>query len=218
MGWAAAAQGAIGIGSALLGKNQADKATDAQVNSAQQGLDLQKQMWQQSQANQQPYMGYGQGAGGLGGLSALMGGDYSGFMNSPDFKARVDFANDQYNNGAAAKFNLFSGGAQNDRDELNQKLAAQGLGDYRNALMWGANLGQSAASNQAQSSQNYANQASGLYGLQGNAQATGYGNTAGLGMGLGGMLGNMVGGSAYGANRSNGGWGNPQVDYSNWDF
>ena len=35
------------------------------------------------QANQQPYMQAGTQA--LGGLSQLANGDYSGFMNSPDY-------------------------------------------------------------------------------------------------------------------------------------
>lgn len=202
MGWATAIQGAIGLGTAFLGKKQSDKATNAQVNANQQALALQQQMWQQQQQNLAPFMQYGQGAGGLGGLASLMGGDYSGFMNSPDFKARVQFANEKFNDASAARFRLFSGGAQNDRDELNQNLAAQGLGDYRNALMWGANLGQNAAAGVGQAGQNYANAAGNLYGNIGNAQATGYGNTAGFYTGLGGLLGNLAGGmgssSSYG--------------------
>lgn len=197
MGWATAIQGGLQLGGALLGQHAANKASSAEQEAANKALELQQQMWQQQQANLQPFMGYGAGAGGLGGLSQLMGGDYSGFMNSPDFKARVQFANDQFNNGAAAKYRLFSGGAQNDRDELNQNLAAQGLGDYRNALMWGANLGQNAAAGVGQAGQNYANQAGNLYGQIGNAQASGALTNANIwGQTLGGLAG--LAGSAFG--------------------
>jgi hypothetical protein len=140
-GYAIAAAGTIAAGY-LQGDASKDAAKDANKGQ-QEGIDWLKQVYGDSQGNFNPYIDYGKGS--LGGLSKLMGGDYSGFMNSPDFKARVGFANDQFNNGAAAHYRLFSGGAQNDRDELNQNLAAQGLNDYRNFLMNGAQMGQNAS-------------------------------------------------------------------------
>jgi hypothetical protein len=140
-----------------------------------------------------------------------MAGDYSGFMNSPDFKARVGFANDQFNNGAAAHYRLFSGGAQNDRDELNQNLAAQGLGDYRNALMWGANLGQNAAAGVGQAGQHSADAVGGY--LQNQGQTSAYNalnqgqNNANTISGLGSLLGSYLGRSSYGNNNQWGGSG-----------
>jgi hypothetical protein len=151
-----------------MSSNASKKASGAAMSAEDKKLALQQQMWEQQQHNIQPFLDYG--GNSLGGLGKLMGGDYSGFLNSPEFKARVGFANDQFNNGAAAKFRLFSGGAQNDRDELNQNLAAQGLGDYRNFLQWGANLGQNAAAGYGQAAQNYANQAGNAYGAIGAAQ------------------------------------------------
>lgn len=207
MSWGYVAVAAATVIGGAMSSNAAKKASKAQQGSAQDQLDFQKWIYEQNRGNQQPFMDYGQGAGGLGGLSALMGGDYSGFMNSPDFKARVQLSNDQFNNGAAAKYRLFSGGAQNDRDTLNQQLAAQGLGDYRNALMWGANLGQSAASGQAQSGQAAANGMASAYANMGNAQANGaigqgsaWASTlSGLGQAFSGYMGGQNAGTATSA-------------------
>lgn len=127
------------------GNSAARKAADAVKDGNNQAIGTIGDYYDKGAAGYQPYLQYGQGAGGLGGLQGLAGGDYSGFMNSPDFKARTMFANQQFNDGAAAKYRLFSGGAQNDRDELNQNLAAQGLGDYRQFLQWGAGMGQQSA-------------------------------------------------------------------------
>lgn len=190
MGWAAAVQGAVGIGSALLGKHASDKATSAQTNAQQQALALQQQMWQQQQANNAPFMQYGQGAGGLGGLSALAGGDYSGFMNSPDYKAAIASQMNAMDHSAAANGRLFSGGYAKDLGDAQANTAASFLNNYRGSLQWGANLGQSAANNQAQMGQNYANQAGNAYSNIGNAQASGALTNANIyGQALGGLAG-----------------------------
>jgi hypothetical protein len=215
MGWAAAIGGIATLGSALLGKKASDKATSAQVNAQQQALDLQQQMYQQQQQNLQPYMGYGQGAGGLGGLSALMGGDYSGFMNSPDYMAARDAMQYAGDHGAAARGRVFSGGFAKDMAEAQGNLASQYLGNYRNALMWGANLGQNAAAGVGQAGQQYANSASNAYGNIGNAQASGALTNANIyGQALGGLAGLLGANSNKTASSYNG----PQVDYSNWNL
>ena len=190
MGWGAALGGIATIGSALLGKSASDKATKAQTNAQQQALALQQQQWQQQQQNLQPYMGYGTGAGGLGGLSALMGGDYSGFMNSPDYLAAQKAMQYSLDHGAAARGRVFSGGFAKDAMEAQGDLASQYLGNYRNALMWCANLGQNAAAGVGQAGQNYANQAGNIYGNIGNAQASGALTNANLyGQTLSGLAG-----------------------------
>lgn len=214
MGFWSAALPIIG---GLFGKHESDKATDAQVKAQKEALALQREMWQQGRADQQPYMQFGQTQ--LGGLQSLLNGNSDGFMNSSWYKAGLKQANDEFNNGAAAKFRLFNGGTQNDRDQLNQDYAlTHGIAPYAGMLQWGANLGQNAASGVGQMGQNYANAASGLYGNIGNAQATGYGNTAGIVTGLAGLLGNQFAGkSAYGggSNASSFGLPAPVAPYAN---
>ena len=209
MGWGSA----IGVVGGLFGASQQRRAADAQAKASEAAIAEQRRQYDQMRADQSPFMQYGQGS--LGGLNSLMSGDYSGFMNSPDFKARVQLSNEQFNNGAAARYRLFSGGAQSDRDALNQNLAAQGLGDYRGFLQWGANLGQNAAAGVGQAGQASANQIGGYLQNRGDAQASAYGANAGLGYGLAGILGqqpwaqNNMFGSSYGGGYGTGSGGAP---------
>lgn len=186
------AEAAIGAGASVLGgflqNRGANQAQNSQEQAAQAAIGEQRRQYDQSRQDQTPYMQFGQGAGGLGGLQALANGDYSGLFNSPEFKARTTFANQQFNDGAAAKFRLFSGGAQNDRDELNQNLAATGLGQLTSHLQWGAGLGQNAASGVGNLGAMSANQIGGQYGQIGQAGQQGaYDRTNAWGGALSGL-------------------------------
>ena len=70
MGQIAAAQGLTGLGSALIGSNAAQNAANAQSQAAQQGIDLQRQMFNTINQQQAPYRSAGYNAlnqlGGLG--------------------------------------------------------------------------------------------------------------------------------------------------------
>jgi len=184
MGWVAPA---LGIASTLFGASQQKKAANAQVDASKQALALQQQMWQMQQQNLQPFMQYGTGAGGLGGLGALAAGDYSGFMNSPDYQVGLDAQQRNLASKQSAKLDLFGGGASVDRDRAAQEYALSKFGDYRNSLMWGANLGQNAAAGVGQAGQAYANNAGNLYGQMADARGTGYGANAGALYGLAGL-------------------------------
>lgn len=184
MGWGAAIGGLVG----LYGANQQKKAASAQQQAGKDALALQQQMWQQQQANLGPYMQYGAGAGGLGGLSSLMAGDYSGFENSPDYIYARDEMRDGIDASAANVGRLYSGGQNLDLARHLNGLASQNLGNYRSALMWGANLGQNAAAGVGQAGQQYANAAGGLMGNIADAKGTGYGANAAMASGLGGLL------------------------------
>lgn len=205
MTWGLVAVAGATLGAGYLQSKSASKAGDSQQQAAQQQLALQQQMWQQQLTNEQPFMNFGQGAGGLGGLAALMGGNYDGFMKSPDYQVGLDAYENQLANKQAAHYNLFSGGAALDRDRAAQDYALSKLGDYRNSLMWGANLGQNAATGVGQASQNYANQAGNAYGTMGQAasdtaiaQGNSWANTIGsLGNLAGQYFGKPVSTSAY---------------------
>ncbi|OGT56283.1 MAG: hypothetical protein A3E01_06955 [Gammaproteobacteria bacterium RIFCSPHIGHO2_12_FULL_63_22] len=183
---------AIGAGASLLGgylqNRAAGDAQDAQTQASEAAIAEQRRQYDQSRADQQPFVGYGTGAGGLGGLQSLMSGDYSGFENSPDYKyAREQMIYGQ-DHSASARGRLQSGGYAMDLAQGLNGLASQNLGNYRGALQWGANLGQNAAAGVGQLGANTANQISGAYGQMGQAGAQGaYDRGNAWGTGLSGL-------------------------------
>lgn len=203
MGWGAA----IGAIASLIGSGMqsraAGQAGDAQREAGQAALDWTKQVYDRSRGDFAPYMGLGQQ--GASGLAALYGGDYSGLYNSPDFKVGLQTANDQFNNGSAARFRLFSGGAQNDRDKLNQDYATMRLGDYRNGLMGLSQMGQNAAAQLGGIGTQTSQQISQNYGDIGAARA----NSAYYQGGIWGHAANQAGQafSNYWGGRNSGGTG-----------
>lgn len=74
-------------------------------------------------------------------LNQLMGGDYSGFTSGPDYQASLQEGMKALDRGAAARGALYSGGADADRIQFGSNLAAQTLGNYRNALSGLAGMG-----------------------------------------------------------------------------
>jgi hypothetical protein len=191
MGWATAISSGLQLASGLFGAHQQRKAADAGKQASQQSIAAWQGARDQAQGYQQPYREIGQA--GLSGLQGIANGQYGQAFDSPFFKARVNFANDQFNNGAAAKFRLFSGGAQNDRDALNQNLASEGIRDYTNFNMGLAGMGQQAAGASAAYGLTAANGITdGLQGIAGAAQQRA-GANAGLGYGLAGLASNAFG-------------------------
>jgi hypothetical protein len=195
MGWSTAIQ----AGTSLLGGWAGSQAADAQGDAAKEQMDWIKSVYGDAQGNFAPYLQAGQG--GLNGLSALMGGDYSGFMQSPDFLASQEagvYAND---NSAAAKGRLFSGGYGADLNKWGQDHATQYLGNYRNSLFNLAGMGQNAAGQLGgigTGTMSAMGQANGAYG---DAQANRYGSIFGGLAGLGGAVGSNWGNgsqSSYG--------------------
>jgi hypothetical protein len=167
----------------------AGKASDAQI-AAQQA------QYAQSRADQAPFMQFGQNQ--LGGLNKLAAGDYSGFENSPDYLYARDQALYGIDHSAAARGQLYSGGHSLDLAHELNGIASQNLGNYRNSLEWGANLGQNAASGVGQLGANAANQIGSSYGQLGAAQAAAAqqqgGAIGGAVTGIGGALSNYYNG------------------------
>jgi hypothetical protein len=171
MGWGSAI-GAIGsIAGGILGNNAAEDAQDAQTEAAQAAIAEQRRQYDQSRADQMPFMQYGQSQ--LGGLQALANGDYSGFQNSPDYKyAREQMIYGQ-DHSAAARGRLQSGGYALDLAKGLNGLASQNLGNYRSSLQWGAGLGQNAAAGVGNLGAQAAGNIGSAYGQIGQAGAQG---------------------------------------------
>lgn len=127
----------------ILGNRSANRARRAQEQAMGQAMGFQNQALQ----GFQPYAQAGQE--NLNRLNALMGGDYSGFMNAPDYRAAQEMGLKQLDRSAAARGALYSGGADADRIRFGSQLATQNLGNYRNALAGLAGMGQQAAGSMA---------------------------------------------------------------------
>lgn len=149
----------------------ADRAADAIEAGNQRGIGAIQGMYDQAGQNLAPYMQYGAGQGGLGGLNALMGGDYSGFRNSPDYQYAREQMVQGLDRSAASRSRLNSGGYPVELGGALNGLASQNLGQYRNALQWGAGLGQGSAMGLGQLGAQAGNSMASLYSDSGAARA-----------------------------------------------
>lgn len=168
MSWVAVGGTAIGLAGSWL---SSDKQADAAKKGGQAAQAAQDLAYNRNQANMQPYLDAGTTA--LGQLGALNSGDYSGFLNSPDYLATQQSGLQALDRSAAARGALNSGGADADRIAFGANLGAQQLGSFRSGLMGLAGLGQTAAANLSGVNSAYANNtgniAQGVAGAQGDA-------------------------------------------------
>lgn len=227
----------VGAGMAYSANRQgaaAKKAGRAQASAAQQTLDQQQALYNNSVDQATPYLEAGNNA--LTGLNALAAGDYSGFQNAPDYQFALQQGIQGVDRSAAARGALYSGGQQADLQQYAQGLASQQLGNYRNNLMGLAQMGQGQSQYLGQLGQNYGNQFANAMGLKGQANAqvasagpmtqAGYGNAlasaastymgAGGGGGGGGGFMGMFGGGGQGGSGGQGsmmGFGNNQQNF-----
>lgn len=169
--WGAAIGAGAGILGGIMGGNAASKAAKAQEQANQQAIAEQQREFNQTQQNIQPYLGAGQNAVNL--ETAYLNGDTSGFANSPDYQFAVQQGTKQLDAGAAAKGNLWGGGADADRIALGQGLATQYANNYWNKISGVANQGAQAATNLGQLGQSNANAIGGYLQNSGQAAASG---------------------------------------------
>lgn len=172
MPWGAIVAAVIGAGAAISSSNKSSKTAKGVANA---NKNEQQRQFDMIQSNNQPFMDYGYGMGGLGGLNALANLDYSGFESSPDYLYTRGEMINGLDHSAAAGGRLDSGGYPVDLATKLNGLASLNLGNYRNSLQWGANLGQNAANGVGQAGQNMANQNSLGRLTAGDAASTAYG-------------------------------------------
>ena len=176
------------VAGGLFGNHGSRKAQDAMLKGYQQGADSINGFYNDAKGYMQPYMNTGIIANN--GIQSLLGGDYSGFYNSPDFKAAMQAGGDMLDNSAASRGGLFGGGHQKDLTNYGQQLASQYLGNYRNWLGGVSGQGQSAATNLGQFGANAGRSLADIYAGMGKARATGYGERA---SNNGDILGSILG-------------------------
>ena len=165
--------------------NQQRKGAKGAANAVTQA---QQQQYEQTRQDLMPYMDFGKQA--IGGLGALNAGDYSGFLNSPDYQFALGQGIGNLDKSAASRGALFSGGHQKDLSMFNQGLAGQFLGQYRNSLFNQAQMGQNAAAQTGQFGANAANQIGGAQAGMYQQRADTNSQLAG---GLAGLFGNYMG-------------------------
>lgn len=207
MTWAAVAAAAATVVGGVMSNNANKKAAGAQAQAAQQGIGKIEGYYDESKQNLSPYMQ----TGGMAntGLQQLLGGDYSGFYNSPDFKAAMQAGGDMADNSAASRGMLFSGAHQKDLSNYGQQTAAQYLGNYRNFLGGTAGMGLGAATSLGGFGADAGRSIANLLGGAGDArasslQANGMNNANSIG-GLGSMFGSMFGNKGANGSGSTGG-------------
>lgn len=209
----------VGAGMAYSANRQgaaAKKAGRAQANAAQQTIDMQQSIYDQSRRDAMPF--YDAGVNALGQINAVNRGDYSGFENSPDYLYARGQAQQGIERGAAARGSLYSGGTNVDLANALNGIASQNLGNYRNSLMGLAQMGQNQSQYLGQLGNQWGNQFGNAMGIKGQANAqiaaagpatqAGYGNAlasaASTYLGAGGGGG---GGGGFGSWSPNSLWG-----------
>lgn len=187
----------------LIAANGAKSAAGTQSDAANQATALQREMWQQQQKNQQPWLDAGtnaltqlnQGTGPGGSLMKPFGmGDYQA---DPGYAFRLSEGLKGLDRTAAARGGLLSGATLKGAMRFNQDQASNEYGNaynryntnqsnQYNRLASMAGLGQTANTQLGQAGQNYANQAGA--GIMAAGQATAAGQ-----LGVGNTMNNALG-------------------------
>jgi hypothetical protein len=193
MSWGLVVAGVATVAGAAISADAAGDAADKANKGQDASIAEQRAAREQFQENISPYLEFGQTS--IGQLNALNGGDYSGFMNSPDYLGALQGGTQAINRAAIG--NLSGGGTAADLQNFGQRNAANYLNNFRGALQFGVNAGQNAAVGAGQMGQQSANAIGGAYGQMGinsgNAaigQANAWGDAAG---GLASLAGQYFG-------------------------
>lgn len=184
---------AIVAGVTLYGQHQAGKAADAQAGAADQGIAEERRQYDQTRADNLPFLQAGQNAIGL--QNAFLAGDTSGFENSADYQFRLQQGLQSQERGAAARGGFMGGGADADRIALAQGLAGQAADSYWNKLAGQAGQGQTAGADLGTFGANMAGNVGGYLQNAANARASSYGANADTAAALGGAISNWYQGN-----------------------
>ena len=188
------ASAAISGGAAVYGASQqskaAKKAASAQQRATDQTLQLQREQYNQTRADQEPWR--------LAGVNALgqLADPNANFQASPDYQFRMNAGLEGVTQNRAVNGLLNSGSALRGLNDYAQNTASNEFGNWWNRQSGLAGVGQAANQANQQAGSNYANnsgnalmnnanqQGQSAY-YQANAQAQGAGQLAGaIGWGL----------------------------------
>lgn len=191
------AAGATVLGAVTGGKG-ASKAAKAQAEQQQRALAQQQAQFNQTRADNMPFLQAGQGAlGGVQGLLGLQGADVQqaaldALRNSPAFTSQYDLGRDAVLQSAAATGGLRGGNTTNSLAQFGAGLFNQILQQQLGNLGGLVNIGAGTAGNLGSLGQANSNAQSQIYSNIGNANAT---RVAAPYAALQGLL-NQIGGNA----------------------
>ncbi len=233
-GWVAGAT----VVSSLVGANASRKAANTQAAAAGQASDLQREMFEQTRADQEPWRQAGinalgvmqRTAGNVPGAFKFGAGDYQA---DPGYAFRLSEGQKALDRQAAARGGLISGGALKAAQRYGQEMGSQEFQNAYNRAFTGygtevarenqlynrqaalAGIGQTATGQVAQAGQNYANTAGNLITGGAAAQAAGQvGQANAITGGLGTYLNYSQGNALTNALRG-GGYGSNYAAVSN---
>lgn len=175
MPWAVAAA-AITVGGEIYASNKsssaAKNAANAQTDASNASIAEQQREYDQTRTDQMPFLQAGYGA--LDKENAFLNGDFSGFMNSPDYKFSLDQGIGALDKSAAAHGSLYSGGHSADLTQFAEGNADQFANNYWNKLAGQAGQGQVSANNLGSLGAEAANNIGNYLTNAGNARASSY--------------------------------------------
>lgn len=191
MSWGLVAAAGATIVSGYLGSEASKDAASAAGKGYDAATAEQRRQYDQTRQDMMPWLQAGEDALNL--QQRFLGGDMSAYQESPDYQFRLQQGQQGLENSAAARGNLFGGGAAADLMSYNQGMATQGINDWWNRLAGVSQTGQVTGSNLGQFGQNVANQAGQNAIGAGNARGSSYLQQAGQWQGVAQGLGNLWG-------------------------
>lgn len=166
MPWGFAIGAAGAIGGSLISSSGANSAAKTSANAANASTALQSRIYDQTTANNAPFLQTGTaaldqlaksyGIGGTGGTGAI--DPNASFYQSPDYQFQLSQGIAGVDAGAAARGQLDSGATRKAEIAYGGNLANSNFNQYATRLQGLAGIGQAAASNQAAAGSNYAGQ------------------------------------------------------------
>lgn len=194
MPWGVAAAVVSAAGAAYSADQQkkaGKKAGDSQVQAAQIAADEQRRQYDQTRSDMMPF--HDAGVSALGRQEAILNGDYSGFMNSPDYQFALDQGTKFMDRSAAARGSLYSSAHSADMMKYGQGLATQNLNNYWSKLAGQAGQGYQASNALGGYGQQAASNIGNYMTNAGNARASSYLTSANANSQLASQLGNSFG-------------------------
>lgn len=160
--------GTAAVGSALIGAYGANRAANTQAQAAQDAQNVQKDIFNQQVALQEPWR-----QAGINALAKLQSGDVMGAMD-PSYQFRLSEGLKAMQRTAAARGGLLSGGALKEADRYSQGLASTEYGNAYNRLAGIVGVGQAATNQLGSAAGTYGSNVGNLMTDAANARASGY--------------------------------------------